>query len=290
MESTPRSSFEVERQHQEPPRRGPSKSEKLSAAQDLYIKAANQYKIAKCYEKAGQAFADAGQLYLESNHGNYSAASNFTKAAEMYRKTNKAAAVKNLERSVKLFLDDGKFSSAAKNKEQVAEIAAEDGRHTDSIIAYEKAADYYEAENSPSSASACLLKAGYLSVDVCEYEKAITIFEKVAGNYVNNTLTNFKCKQLFFEAQICRMFLGDLVDCRKSLGRYLDLKNDFIKTREYTMLEGTLTAFENFDADQYSAAVTEFDSVQPLQRWQTTVLLAIKDRIEKEANQEEDLT
>lgn len=61
---------------------------------------------------------------------------------------NFIGAVKALERAVQLFLDDGKFASAAKNKQQVAEIAEEDGRTTDAIIAYEKTCDYYEAENS----------------------------------------------------------------------------------------------------------------------------------------------
>jgi hypothetical protein len=49
---------------------------------------------------------------------------------------------------VQLFLDDGKFASAAKNKQMAAEIYAEDGKITDAIIAYEKTCDYYEAENS----------------------------------------------------------------------------------------------------------------------------------------------
>jgi hypothetical protein len=103
---------------------------------------------------------------LETSHGNYQAASNFSKAAEMFRKSDKPRgielfcfkiehkfcanelAVKCLDRAVQLFLDDGKFSSAAKNKQQVAEIHEEDGRTTDAIIAYEKTCDYYEAENS----------------------------------------------------------------------------------------------------------------------------------------------
>lgn len=84
---------------------GPSKSEKTANAIDLYIKAANQFKIAKncmCFassfvevllivigQKAGIAFNDAAQLSLETSHGNYQAASNFQKAAEMLRKVDK---------------------------------------------------------------------------------------------------------------------------------------------------------------------------------------------------------
>lgn len=86
---------------------GPSKSEKTANAIDLYIKAANQFKIAKncmfffCFDfcksfthsvlgqKAGIAFNDAAQLSLETSHGNYQAASNFQKAAEMLRKVDK---------------------------------------------------------------------------------------------------------------------------------------------------------------------------------------------------------
>jgi len=268
---------------------GPSKSERTNNAIDLYIKAANQYKISKSWLKAGQAFNDAAHLCLETSHGNYNAASNFSKAAEMFRKVDKLSAIKALERATQLFLDDGKFSSAAKNKQQIAEIAEEDGRTTDAIIAYEKTCDYYEAENSTSTGMGYLLKAAYLSIDALEYERAITIFEKVAAYYSTNNLTNFKCKTLFFEASICRLFLGDIVETKKSLSRYCEMKSDFVKSREFAMLDACLSACENFDSEKFSAAVTEFDSIQPLQRWQTTVLLAIRDRLEKE-NLEDDLT
>jgi len=260
---------------------GPSKSEKLSTAIDLYIKAANQYKIVKSWQKAGTAFNDAAHLCLETSHGNYQAASNFGKAAEMLRKVDKAGAVKALERSVQLFLDDGKFASAAKNKQQVAEIAEEDGKLTDAIIAYEKSCDYYEAENSSSTGMGCLLKAAYLCIDALEYEKAISIFDRVAVYYSTNHLTNFKCKTLFFEASICRLYLGDLVETKKALSSYCEMKSDFVKQREYTFIDSAITACEQFDADKFSAAVTEFDSIQPLQRWQTTVLLTIRDRLEE---------
>jgi len=268
---------------------GPSKSEKLSTAIDLYIKAANQFKIAKNWQKAGIAFNDAAQLSLETSHGNYQAASNFQKAAEMLRKVDKPGAIKALERAVQLFLDDGKFASAAKNKQQVAEIAEEDGRTTDAIIAYEKTCDYYEAENSSSTGMGCLLKAAYLCIDAMEYERAIGIFERVSTYYSTNKLTDFKCKTLFFEASICRLFLGDVVETKKSLNRYCDMKSDFVKSREYTCLSGLIDGCEQFDADAFASAVTEFDSIQPLQRWQTTLLLAIKDKLERE-NLEDDLT
>jgi len=268
---------------------GPSRSERVSTAIDCYIKAANQYKIAKAWLKAGYAFNDAAELSLETSMGNYQAASNFSKAAEMYRKEDKSRAIKCLDRATQLFLDDGKFSSAAKCKQQVAEIHEEDGRVTDAIIAYEKTCDYYEAENSQSTGMSYLLKAAYLSIDGMEYERAIGIFEKVAAYYATNNITHFKCKTLFFEASICRLFLGDIVETKKSISRYCDIKSDFIKQREYTFLMAAVEACEKFDEEAFRAAVTEFDSVQPLQRWQSTVLLAICTRIE-DAQNEDDLT
>jgi len=268
---------------------GPSKSERISTAIDCYIKAATQYKIAKAWQKGGIAFNDAAELSLETSMGSYQAASNFSKAAEMFRKTDKARAVKCLERSCQLFLDDGKFSSAAKNKQQVAEIHEEDGRITDAIIAYEKTCEYYEAENAQSTGFACLLKAGYLCIDAMEYERAIGIFERVAAYYASNSVMFFKCRTIFLEASICRLFLGDLVETRKCLSRYCEMRSDFVKSREYKFLMDAVTACDEFDAEKFSAAVTEFDSVQQLQRWQTTLLLAIRDRQEKE-NLEDDLT
>jgi tetratricopeptide (TPR) repeat protein len=238
---------------------GPSKSERANSAIDCYTKAANQYKIAKACmyyrnfpicalislgNKAGVCFNDCAELYVDQAHGNYQAASNFSKAAEMFRKDDRkrgtallhpfkncssyfyslvsahSLAITCLQRAVKLFLDDGKFSSAAKQNQCIAEMHEEDGRITDAIIAYEKTCDYYEAENSArylskfvcshfiSTGMACLLKAAYLSIDAVEYQRAIDILEKVAAYYATNNLTNFKCKTLFLEASICRLFLG----------------------------------------------------------------------------------
>jgi len=83
------------------------------------------------------------------------------------------SAGKALERAGKLLLDDGKFVKAAKVSIQVAELAIEDGRLIDAIVAYENTYDYYLGDSSMSSnAYNSLLLGGYCAVNCDQYEKS----------------------------------------------------------------------------------------------------------------------
>lgn len=55
------------------------------------------------------------------------------------------------------------------------------------------------------------------------------------------------------------------------------------------LIDSLVTACENYDSDAFSEAVTEYDSLKQLLPWQTSILVAVKDKLEAEDDQD-DLT
>jgi len=258
-----------------------SKRDKMEEAADIYIKAANQYKIAKKWSAAGQAFSKAAELNLQVSHGSYTGASNYVNAAQCYQKENKGEAVKCFKAAVKLFLDDGKLGTAAKHMKSIAEICEEDGKITDAMVAFQAAADYFEADGGfASQVTACLLKVAYMAAEARELDKAVTLLEKVAQSCVGNALTKFKVKDYCMDAGICRIGAGDLVASKKALDMYLSWQPDMVKSREFILIDSLIDACEKYDGDAFSDAVTEYDSLKQLQPWQTSILLGVKEKLD----------
>jgi len=173
---------------------------------------------------------------------------------------------------------------------QIAEINEEDGKITDALMAYQSAADYFEADGGYSSqCTACLLKVAYMSAEAKELDKAVAILEKVAQTCVGNNLLKFKVKDYCMDAGICRIGIGDLVACKKALDTYVSWQPEFVKSREFILIDSLVIACEKYDSDAFSDAVTEYDSLKQLQPWQTTILLAVKEKLEADG-EEDDLT
>ena len=258
---------------------GPSESEKVSRAIDYYIMAATKYSLIKNYDKAGKTFAEAALLYLDTKHGKYLAAVNYTKSADNYLKVNKHQAKIYLEKSIKLYLDEGKFSTAAKNSEMLAEIYLEDKYFSDAAAAYECAHDYSEIDKSLNLATSCLVKAAYILIGNEDYDRSIINLEKSAAYYAKTT-NDFRCRPLYFDISIIKMFLGDIVECKSILAKY-----QHSDSNEYKMLDAAINAMEIFDPTSFSQAITDYDSCQRLKPWQSKLLLTVKDKIS-----EDDLT
>lgn len=267
---------------------GPSKQEKITLAIDLYIKAANQYKIVKSWDKAGFCYNEAAKLYLELSNNTYHAASNYSNAADAFENCNKFSAIVALENATKIFVDDGKLRAAATNKQRVAEILENDGKITDAINAYEMAYDYYEADHYEVHSIKMLLKIANLSAELCEYEKAINNFEKIANYYVKSTTLCLAStyKLYLLKAGLCKLFFGDIIDMKKTLDKYCSMKDDFVNSNEYILLYGLIFAYGNMDSDEFTEIIS--DSKYKFQKWELTILKSIKIKIDKEM--EDDLT
>jgi len=85
-----------------------------------------------------------------------------------------------LEKAIDIYTDMGRFTMAAKQHQNIAEMYETEAVDLERAINnYEKAADYFMAEESKSSANKCKLKVAQYAAQLEDYERAIQIYEEV---------------------------------------------------------------------------------------------------------------
>jgi hypothetical protein len=94
----------------------------------------------------------------------------YVEAARCYKEGgNGKKAIELLEsEAVPRLVDGGRLSQAAKLYQEVAEMLEDEGSFEDSITNYQKAADFFNAENAGSTAAKCLGKIALLAAKVSE--------------------------------------------------------------------------------------------------------------------------
>ncbi|XP_076867282.1 N-ethylmaleimide-sensitive factor attachment protein, alpha a isoform X1 [Brachyhypopomus gauderio] len=256
-------------------------SSKAEEACDMYVRAANMFKMAKNWHAAGDAFCKAAklQLQIQSKHD---AAMHFIDAGNAYKKADPQEAIKCLTRAIDIYTDMGRFTIAAKHHISIAEIYESELVDTDKAVAhYEQAADYYKGEESTSAANKCLLKVATFAAQLEQYQKAIEIYEQIGTYCMDNTLLKYGAKDHFFKAALCH-FCVDMLNAKLAVRRYEEMFPAFSDARECKLLKKLLDAHEEQDVGAYTDAVKDFDSIMRLDQWQTTMLLRIKKTIEEE--------
>ncbi|XP_061875623.1 LOW QUALITY PROTEIN: alpha-soluble NSF attachment protein-like [Colius striatus] len=261
-------------------------SSRLEAACDSYSRAANMFKMAKNWSAAGNAFCQAAQLHLQLQ-SKHEAATNFVDAATAFKKADPQEAINCLLRAIEIYTDMGRFTIAAKHHVTIAETFESDLGDVEKAIGhYEQAADYYKGEESNSAASKCLLKVATFAAQLEQYQRALDIYEQVGAGAADSPLLRFGAKDHFFRAALCH-FCIDPLNARLAVQRYEQLFPAFSDSRECKLLKKLLDAHEEQNADAFTDAVKDFDSISRLDQWLTTMLLRIKKTIQGE--EEEDL-
>lgn len=187
-------------------------------AADNYCKAATQYTIANLHVKASLAFELAARI-KENNNQKCDAACYYRKAVNCLPAESKHNIVL-LNKVIKLYLDDGKFASAANNYDKLGHIQITEKYFYDAITSFEEACKYYEIEGSISTATMCLTKATYLLIDLKEFDKALVHLRKIYTNYNQNTLTNFKCIDIFSSMMVIKLHLNTSDECKEFLKEF----------------------------------------------------------------------
>lgn len=254
---------------------------KFEEAAAIYTKAANLFKIAKKWDEAADAFAKCADMHLKLQN-KYDAASNFISAATCVKKTNVGESLRYFKKGIDLFTEEGRFTMAARHQKEVAEMCEAELDLQAAIDNYQIAADYYEGENSTSTANTCLLKVALFSAQLEKYDKAIEIYEKIASSSIDNNLLKWSVKDYLFRAALCHFCTGDIVAVKRALERYADLDPTFGTSREGQLLQDLAEAYETMDIEKFTAAVVDFDSISKLDPWKTTMLLRIKNSMKSE--------
>lgn len=257
---------------------------KVDEAIELYVKAANSFKMAKKWSEAGEAFTEAAKLHGTAGN-RHDSASSYVEASVCFKKSDPNQAINSLLRAIEIYTEMGRFNLAAKHHITVAEIYESDIVDIEKAIThYEQAADYYKGEEATTSANRCLLSVARYAAQLEKYQKAIEIYEEVAASCVENSLLKYSAKEYFFRSALCHMCI-DLLNAQIAIQKYEDMYPAFTDSRECKLLKTLLEKLEESDVDGFSDAVAEYDSISRLDPWFTNILL----RIKKSINQEPDL-
>lgn len=101
---------------------------------------------------------------------------------------------------------------------------------------YEQAADYFKGEESTSSANKCMLKVAQYAAQLEDYEKAIQIYEQVAGSCLDSSLLKYSAKEYFFRAALCHLSV-DLLNAQHAMEKYAQQYPAFQDSREYKLVK-----------------------------------------------------
>jgi alpha-soluble NSF attachment protein len=257
---------------------------KYDEAADSCKKAANIYKMLKKNSEAGDAFVKAADFYLLCG-SKHEAATCYIDAANCHRKTSAAGAVQCLSKAIGFYAEEGRWSMAARQQKEIAEIYEKELDLDNAIEAYQKAADFYEGENSVQSANQCLLQVGLFSAQKEKYDRAIKIFDQLATTCLDNNLTKWNFRDHALRAVLCHLCNTDVVASNRALEKYSGLDPSFATSREAKLLDLVIKAVEGHDPEAFTNAVADYDSANKLDAWKSSILLRIKNTIKGEESQ-----
>ncbi|RYP31664.1 hypothetical protein DL767_005671 [Monosporascus sp. MG133] len=258
------------------------RDEKYQNAADLYIEAANAFRMQKMNREAGQAFEKAAAVQTDNLKEPDDAANTLVDAFKVYRKENPEDAVRCLEVAVNQYCKKGNFRRAAQHKENMGEVFENDiGDLQRALESYEAAAGWFEGDNAGALANKLWLKVADLAATERDYYKAIEQYEKVAAASVSNNLMRYSVKDYFLKAGVCHLATGDLVATNRALEKYRDMDPTFPSTREHQLLVDLAGSVEAGDQEAFTNHLFQYDQMSKLDKWKTTILLRIKESIEE---------
>ncbi|KAI0596030.1 alpha-soluble NSF attachment protein [Biscogniauxia sp. FL1348] len=258
------------------------REDKYMNAADLYIEAANAFRMQKMNREAGQAFEKAAAVQSKNLNEPDDAANTLVDAFKVYRKENPEDAVRCLDFAVSQYCKKGNFRRAAQHKENMGEVfEVEVGDMKKALECYEAAAGWYESDNAGALANKLWLKVADLAALESDYYKAIELYEKVATASINNNLMRYSVKDYFLKAGICHLATNDMVATNRALEKYRDLDPTFPSNREHQLLVDLAAAIEAQDQDQFTDKLFQYDQMSKLDKWKTTLLVRVKGNIEE---------
>lgn len=265
---------------------GSSSSLRIEDAADLYIQAANQYRLRKNFSEAGDQFVAAADLHQSISNFN-DEANLLVEAYKCYKSAVPSLAISLLQRAIAIFLNqNGQFRRAANFTNDLAELYELVGDLKNAAASYEQAGDYFSTDHADALASKCYLKCADLTAVSAEYNKALPLYDNIITLLSNNALSRWGLKDLFLKAILCVLAMQDPIEAQKRLDKYVADDAAFEQTREFKLLSSILAAIEQGDEEAFQNAVFEFDQIQKLDKLKMQLLLKVKESVT--ANEEDD--
>lgn len=261
---------------------GSSNSYRMEEATDLYVQAANTYRLNKDFNSAGKLYVKASEIQEKlGNHNDV--ANHLVEAYKCFKGVSPQDAISSLKKAVHIFLtQNGQFRRAANFMGDLGELYESVGDTDNAIASYEQAGDYFQTDRAEALSNKSYLKSADLCALSGDYKKAVELYDIVIRQLLGNNLTRFSMKDYFFKVILCVLAMDDVIEARKRNETFLGDEPTWESTREYKLVGEILEAIDQGDIDGFQDKVFEFDQFSKLDRLKTQLLLKIKDTVDKD--------
>lgn len=235
-------------------------SSDYTLAAELYSKAANHYKVLKDYPLATKYFNKASKIYRNNDITDFRLISCLINCAECSTNYDIKLAITYYIESINLSITNGRLNDSGKHSKRLAEIYELNTDYINAIKQYQQAAEYYKSNNPTSyEIYSCISNAALLCVKNTDYQLAVELFENLANLYASSEFQKHKYMNCCVNAMICRLIIGDIVACKKSIDVYITLKSDFIKSQEYKFIDSLIYYYEHYDYENFRYTILDYD-------------------------------
>ncbi|KAK3315255.1 putative vesicular-fusion protein sec17, partial [Apodospora peruviana] len=262
------------------------KEDKLQDAVELYVRAANAFRLQKNYKEAGKTFELAAKINRNDLKELDDAADNMLQAFKVYRKDSPEDAVRCLQASIDQYTSKGNYRRAASHMENMGEVFENEiGDRKRALEAYEKAAEWYEDDNAPALANKLWLKVADIAALEGDYYKAISQYEKVADSSLSNNLMKYSVKEYYLKAGLCILATKDIVTARRNIDKYREKDPSFATQRECQFLVDLVEAVEAGEQEVFQERVAAYRRAGNFDQWKITLVNEIGSQIEEADNE-----
>ncbi|KAI1169494.1 alpha-soluble NSF attachment protein [Nemania sp. FL0916] len=259
------------------------REDKYMNAADLYVEAANAFRMQGLMREAGLAFEKAATVQGQNLKEPDDAANTMVECFKVYRKESPEDAVRCIDVAIAQYCKKGNFRRAAQHKENAGEVLdVELGDRKRALEYYELAAGWYESDNAIALANKLTVKVADIAALEADYYKATQHYEKIIEASINNNLLRYSVKEYFLKSGICHLATEDLVGTNRAIERYREMDPTFATTREHQLLVDLAASVENQDSGDFEDKLYQYDQMSKLDKWKTEILLRIKNNIKEE--------
>lgn len=260
-------------------------SNKWEDAQEIFNSSGAQFKVEKNWDMAGKAFMRSGDCAVKLKNP-ADACQAYTESAGCYKKVDASKAGAAIAVAVQLNIDNNRLGAAAKLEKEFGEALEGEGKVKEAIEHFQKAHDYFFAEDQPVSAQGCIQKIARLQADQNNFVEAVKLYEKLGNAALTGPLKH-QAREYFFKAFLCR--LAQIVNdnreemsgiAREALEGYTITDNNFRGTRELEFCEHVLDAVESANVEDFDDAVQSLNEMRMLDEFKTHVLVIVRRNIE----------
>lgn len=258
---------------------GSSSSMRKEDATDLYIQAANLYRLLKDFNQAGAQFVKAAEI--QESLGNHNdCANHLVEAYKCFKGVSPSDAISALSKAIHIFLtQNGQFRRAANFTMDLAELYESVNDNESAAKSYEQAGDYFTTDHAEALANKAFLKCADLFALDGNYKKAVELYDNIIKNLLGNSLSRWSLKDHFFKVILCVLCMDDVIEANKRTDQFLQDDPSWAQSREYKLVQGILDSIDQGDVEGFSDKVFDYDQFSKLDKLKSQLLLKVKNSV-----------